>query len=188
MSPQLEAVAAFLDRFPLTSAVFIDLPDVLELHQGICGTQELEGQDIAGDTSSSLGRSDNMASTLSSFPTSFTLVRDGNPNILRSAVDCLTERGILLIHDFFLEHFPEKAALSDLNMFINTHNGRVFPGKSVRNSLAIWDFFVQTWSRSGTDTAVLFGTHEEAGLGSLRLDVLDLLISRIRAQGSETCI
>ncbi len=177
--------AAFLDRFPLTSAVFIDLPDVLGCTREFVARRGLDKR--TGYCP---------ANILEPWPVrkhGFDLVILSNilhayseqelPNILRSAVDCLTERGILLIHDFFLEHFPEKAALSDLNMFINTHNGRVFPGKSVQEQLRHLGLFCTDLVPLGTDTAVLFGTHEEAGLGSLRLDVLDLLISRIRAQG-----
>ena len=57
------------------------------------------------------------------------------PHILRSAAECLEDRGVLLVHDFFREHCPDKAALTDLNMFINTYNGRVFSEEQVREQL-----------------------------------------------------
>ncbi|MEW6424635.1 MAG: hypothetical protein AB1523_07785 [Bacillota bacterium] len=40
-----------------------------------------------------------------------------------------------VVHDFFREHYPEKAALFDLNMLINTYNGRVLAGEWVRERL-----------------------------------------------------
>jgi len=177
--------AAFLDHFPLASAAFLDLPDVLD-----CTREFVARRGLVGRTRYCPA---NILKPWQVRKQSFDLVILSNilhaysekelPHILRSAAACLSGRGILLIHDFFLEHCPEKAALSDLNMFINTHNGRVFPGKSVRETLLRLGLVCTDLVPLGTDTAVLFGAHEESGLGSLRLDATDLLVSRIRAQG-----
>ena len=55
--------------------------------------------------------------------------------ILKTASQLLSEDGILLIHDFFLDHWDIKAAFSDINMFINTYNGKVFNSKWVDQTL-----------------------------------------------------
>jgi predicted metal-binding protein len=177
--------AAFLERYPAASAVFLDLPDVLD-----CTREFVARRGLGNRTRYSPA---NILKPWQVGKQSFDLVILSNilhaysekelPHILRSAAACLTQRGILLIHDFFLEHCPEKAALSDLNMFINTHNGRVFEGKSVREQLRGLGLCCTDLVPLATDTAVLFAAHEESGLGALRLDATDLLVSRIRAQG-----
>jgi predicted metal-binding protein/ubiquinone/menaquinone biosynthesis C-methylase UbiE len=178
---------AFLKRFPLAKAVFIDLPDVLDETRDL-----LSGQ----------GLDDRLqycpANILEPWPVknrSFDLVILSNilhaysenelPHILQSAADCLGKDGILLIHDFFREHCPEKAALSDLNMFINTFNGRVFSAKDVREQLLRLGLFCTDLAPLTTDTAVLFASKEDAALGTLHLGPRDLLVSKIKAMGFE---
>jgi len=177
--------AAFLDRFPQAGAVFLDLPDVLDCTRGFVAQRGLDKRTRYRP-----------ANILAPWPVgkqSYDLVILSNilhaysekelSHILRSAAACLAERGILLIHDFFLEHCPEKAALSDLNMFINTHNGRVFPAKAIQGQLRRLGLSCTDLVPLGSDTAVLFGAHQESGLESLCLDATDLLVSRIRMQG-----
>jgi predicted metal-binding protein len=93
------------------------------------------------------------------------------------------KNGVLLIHDFFLEHYPEKAALSDLNMFINTFNGRVFPAKSVQKELSRLGLSCTDLISLETDTAVLFAAKDGETLRPLHLDATHLLVSRILATG-----
>jgi predicted metal-binding protein/ubiquinone/menaquinone biosynthesis C-methylase UbiE len=177
--------AAFLERFPKVNAVFLDLPDVLECARVFVAYRGFDKRTRYCPA--------NILAPWQVSKQSFDLVILSNilhaysekelPHILQSAAACLTERGILLIHDFFLEHCPEKAALSDLNMFINTHNGKVFQGTSVQELVRRLGLFCTDLVPLGRDTAVLFGAHEESGLMSLCLDATDLLVSRIRAQG-----
>jgi predicted metal-binding protein/SAM-dependent methyltransferase len=177
--------AAFLDLFPQTSAVFLDLADVLERTRELLAHRKFDTRTRYCP-----------ANILEPWPVNeqtFDLVILSNilhayserelPHILRSAAACLAEGGVLLVHDFFLEHCSEKAALSDLNMFINTHNGRVFPGRLVQEELRSLGLSCTDLVPLKTDTAVLFAAQEGAGLASLRLDATDLLVSRIRAQG-----
>lgn len=177
--------AAFLDRFPLASAVFLDLEDILDYTRELLAKRGFDKRTRYCP-----------ANILDPWPVNkknFDLVILSNilhayseqelPHILRSAAACLTEGGILLVHDFFLEHCPEKAALSDLNMFINTHNGRVFPGKSVQEELRRLGLSCTDLVPLKTDTAVLFGAQKGSGLAPLCLDATDLLVSRVRGQG-----
>ena len=104
-------------------------------------------------------------------------------HILCSASDCLGENTVLLIHDFFLEHRPEKASLSDLNMLINTYNGRVFSSKVIQMQLRHLGLSFTGLIPLKTDTAVIFAAKDRAAISSLHLDQVDMLISKIRAQG-----
>ncbi len=178
------AVAAeFLRHFPDTKAMIIDLPDVLDYTREMLSDRGFSGR-----------LQYRAANILEPWPVkkqSFDLVILSNilhaysekelPHILMSAADCLGKDGVLLIHDFFFEHCPEKAALSDLNMFINTFNGMVFSGRSVRQRLLHLGFFCTDLVPLKTDTAVLFASKNEASIGALHLDPTDLLISKIRA-------
>jgi 5-hydroxybenzimidazole methyltransferase len=177
--------AAFLDLFPTANATIIDLPDVLDQTRELLSLRRLEGRLRYCP-----------ANILGFWPVqkqNFRLVILSNvlhaysekelSHILLSAVDCLGENGVLLIHDFFLEHCPEKAALSDLNMFINTFNGRVFSSKSVQVQLLRLGLCCTDLVPLQTDTAVLFASKDKAVIHSLHLDPTDLLISKIRAQG-----
>jgi len=177
--------AAFLERFPLASATLLDLSEVLDCAREMLGDKGFDGRLRYCPTN-----------ILEPWPVrkrGFDLVILSNilhaysqkelPHILLSATDCLKKNGVLLIHDFFLEHYPEKATLSDLNMFINTFNGRVFSGKSVLKSLNRLGLSCTDPISLETDTAVLFAAKDKANLRSLHIDTKSLLVSRILAVG-----
>jgi predicted metal-binding protein/2-polyprenyl-3-methyl-5-hydroxy-6-metoxy-1,4-benzoquinol methylase len=173
--------ASFLERFPLACATLLDLPEVLDCARQMMGAESFEGRVRYRP-----------ANILEPWPVrkrDFDLVILSNilhayskrelPYILRSASECLRRRGLLLIHDFFPEHCPEKAALSDLNMFINTFNGRVFPVRSVLKELDHLGLCNTGLVPLRTDTGVIFAARDESALGSLHLDAVRLLISAI---------
>jgi len=105
------------------------------------------------------------------------------PLILDRAANCLKPEGFLIIHDFFPEHFSAKAAVLDLNMFINTYNGRIFSGTWVREQLAMSKLYTTELIPLETDTALIFAAKDETVLASLRLDGKTRLIARIKAMG-----
>lgn len=177
--------AAFLEHFPLAKAMFLDLPDVLSLTRGFLSARGFESRSQYCP-----------ANILEPWPIKkqgFDLVILSNiihaysaeelPHILRSAADSLGDDGVILVHDFFREHCPQKAALTDLNMFINTFNGRVFSGKHVREQLIHLGLSCTELVPLKSDTAVIFAAKDKAMLDALHLDPADLLASKIRAQG-----
>lgn len=177
--------AAFLDRFPLAHATLLDLPDVL------AHTKAMSEAALPAGRAAYLA-----ANILEAWPVrknAFDLVILSNilhaysarelPHILRAAALCLRKGGLLLLHDFFLEHCPEKAALSDLNMFINTYNGRVFAGQAVRKELRRLGLACTELIPLKTDTAVIFAAPEETALASLEIDPRSPLASQILALG-----
>ena len=105
------------------------------------------------------------------------------PLILDRAANCLKPGGIIVIHDFFPEHFSAKAALLDLNMFINTYNGRIFSGTWVREQLAMSKLYTTELIPLATDTALIFAARDKKNLENLHLDERTRLIARIKTMG-----
>ncbi len=105
------------------------------------------------------------------------------PLILDRAAKCLKPGGFLIIHDFFPEHCSAKASLLDLNMFINTYNGRIFSGTWVKEQLAMSKLYTTELIPLATDTALIFAVKDEKILTSLRLDERTRLIARIKTMG-----
>lgn len=179
--------AAFLERFPLAKATLLDLPDVFSqtadlISRGVFSDRLqcrpaniLESWPVADKTAEIV--------ILSNILHAYS--QNELPHILRSAVSCLAKDGVLLIHDFFQEHCPEKAALSDLNMLINTYNGRVFSAADVREQLLHLGMFCSDLAPLESDTAVLFASKEKATLDKLHISPIAKLVSRIKLLGFE---
>lgn len=175
----------FLESFPALSATLMDLQEVLNY------TRELMDKKGLGKRVSYIPA--NILEPWSVAEEGFDLVILSNiihayseeeiPLILDRAANCLKPGGFLVIHDFFPEHYSAKAALLDLNMFINTYNGRIFPGSWVREQLAMSKLYTTELMPLATDTALIFAVKEEKNLGSLRLDDKNRLIARIKTMG-----
>lgn len=104
-------------------------------------------------------------------------------HVLAQAVTCLHEDGYLIIHDFFADHQPTKAALFDLNMLINTYNGKVFSSTWVRNQLLQQGLFVTEMLGLKTDTALLVASKNKAKLQQLELDPIQTLAASLKTLG-----
>ncbi|GAW91209.1 DUF2284 domain-containing protein [Calderihabitans maritimus] len=177
--------AGFLERYPLTRAVLMDLPEVLDY------TRELMRERGFGERVAYCP-----ANILEAWPVGkerFNLVILSNivhayaekeiQFVLERASETLKPEGFLLIHDFFIEHYPEKAALFDLNMFINTYNGKVFSEKWVREELHRQSLYVTELIPLGTDTALMIAAKDKRNLENLCLDAKSRLVARIKALG-----
>ncbi len=105
------------------------------------------------------------------------------PHTLSQAASVLSERGLLVIHDFFLDHFPEKAALFDINMLINTYNGRVFPAQAVIKGIEGLGLASTGLIPLASDTGLIVASREGDLLDSLRVDKRSRLLGRIKALG-----
>lgn len=177
--------AAFLTRHPGMHATLFDLPHVLEF------TRELMSErGIVGNAAYCGGN------VLESWPMpqkAFDLVLLSNiihaysekelPHILAEAAGAVTDGGILLIHDFFAGHCPAKAALTDLNMLVNTYNGRVFSSSLLEGKLGGLGFRNILFVPLKTDTALLFASRSPEGLGVLETDAYDRLVPKVQALG-----
>ncbi len=111
-----------------------------------------------------------------------------NELILETAAKHLSDDGIILIHDFFTEHHPVKAHLSDINMFINTYNGKVFSSEWVINELKKNDLVVTPLIPLETDTALIFATKSAAILDTCAITPIQKLIFPIKAIGFDTVL
>lgn len=175
----------FLEHFPSLSATLLDIQEVLNY------TRELLDKKEFGNRVSYIPT--NILEPWAVAKEGFDLVILSNiihayseeeiPLILDRAATCLKPEGFLIIHDFFPEHSPEKAALLDLNMFINTYNGRIFSQAWVREQLAMSKLYTTELIPLETDTAVIFAAKDETKLASLRLDARTRLIARIKTMG-----
>ena len=181
--------AGFLERFPATTATLIDLPDVLEYSARLLRERNLDDRTILCP-----------ANILEPWPVSkgtFDLVVLSNVlhayaqpqaiHLIDEARGCLNPGGVLVIHDFFQEHCPEKAAVFDLNMLLNTYNGKVFSAKWVRGRLESKNLHVTDLIALDSDTGVIVGTREAERLATLRLDPVSVLSARIKELGFRNC-
>jgi len=165
----------FLENFPFLSATLVDIQEVLNY------TRELMDKKGFGKRVSYLPT--NILEPWSVAKEGFDLVILSNiihayseaeiPLIFDRAANCLKPGGILVIHDFFPEHFSAKAAMLDLNMFINTYNGRIFSGRWVKEQLAMSKLYTTELIPLETDTALIFAAKDKKKLESLRLDETD---------------
>lgn len=175
----------FLENFPSLSATLVDIQEVLNY------TRELMDKKGFGKRVSYLPT--NILEPWSVTKEGFDLVILSNiihayseeeiPLILDRAADCLKPEGFLVIHDFFPEHCSAKAALLDLNMFINTYNGRIFSGTWVKEQLAMSKLYTTELIPLATDTALIFAAKDKKKLARLPLDERTRLIARIKAMG-----
>ncbi|ADG81424.1 DUF2284 domain-containing protein [Thermincola potens] len=177
--------AGFLKRFPAMTATLLDLPEVLSCTQEFMQAEKLVERITFSPTN-----------ILEDWPVDtagFDLVILSNiihaysekeiTGILQRASDCLKTDGLLVIHDFFLEHYPEKAALFDLNMFINTYNGKVFSCEWVMQELARLNLYKTELIPLKTDTALIIAGKNKRALARLHLQPVDRLVSSIKTLG-----
>lgn len=101
-------------------------------------------------------------------------------HVLSEAADHLAEDGLLIVHDFFMEHDPEKAALSDLNMLVNTYNGKVYTTVWVQRQLREVGFTATEWIPLESDTAVLVAAKQPKRLADLCISALEQLPVQIQ--------
>lgn len=180
------AVAAgFLQRFPATRATLMDLPEVLDYTRELMGARGLEEKvtycPVNILESWPLNRESFDLIILSNIIHAY--AEDEVSGILKQAAETLKPGGIMVIHDFFCEHFPAKAGLFDLNMLINTYNGKVFSQAWVREQLTSLKLYSTGLNPLKTDTAVIFAAKTASSLAALCFDENTRLAVRIREMG-----
>lgn len=176
---------SFLACFPDLTAVLLDLPEVL-----------VYTSDFVEKKSLSKRVQYVPANILAEWPVAqkaFDLVMLSNvvhayseeelPAILERAAACLQPEGYLLLHDFFLEHCPSKAAVFDLNMMVHTYNGKVFSKKWLQNELTKLKLFHTAMIPLQTDTAIIIASRQEEKLTALSLDKTACLTVNIQELG-----
>ncbi len=176
---------AFLEKYPGLRATLMDMPEVLEL-----ASEALGGAGV--DARASLCEAD----VLEAWPfkeESFDLIVLSNivhafsaeelGHLLDETSRCLKRGGYVLVHDYFFEHFPEKAALFDLNMFMNTYNGQVFSASVLRGELEGRGLATAGPVPTRGDTAMVVASGGADSLAKLRLDARAGLAADIRALG-----
>ena len=177
--------AGFLEHAPSLQALLMDIPEVLACSRKFIQTQGL-GERVTYCEANILER----------WPVEkarFDIVMLSNiihaysekelPHILTCAAESLKEDGLMIIHDFFLDHNPRKAALFDLNMFINTYNGRVFPSPPVMEELSRLRLFHTDLIPLESDTAIILASRSHSALSRIPIDPKIRLASAIKGLG-----
>ncbi len=176
--------AGFSEHSPSLKATLMDLPEVLALTRKmmneknricLCPANILEPWPFGAERFSLI--------VLSNIIHAYS--QKELPHILENAARCLSGDGLLLIHDFFLEHRPEKASLFDLNMFINTINGTVFSYAGLKKELSKpgLGLSVAELAPLESDTALVMASKNPETLQKLCLDKTDILSSKLIAMG-----
>jgi len=177
--------AGFLESFPGLKAILIDIPEVLELACEFMSASALHDRvalrpcNILEPWPPGIGKFDLVI--LSNIIHAYS--EKELPHIIASAVECLSEKGLVIIHDFFLEHCLPKAALFDLNMFINTCNGRVFSQKDVVNELSGLGLHVLDPLPLESDTALILAAHDYRVMETLNISPGQRVAAAVRGMG-----
>ena len=176
---------AFLEKFPDTTATLLDIK------QMIPHTQKLVNQTSLGNRIHY--HAGNILEPEWGLKKKYKLIilsnivhayaEAENELVLKTAASHLAHDGILLIHDFFTEHFPVKARLSDVNMMLNTYNGKVFSGAWVIAELKKNQLLTSSLIPLETDTALIFAAKSSKALDCLAITPIQKLISPIKGFG-----
>ena len=175
----------FLERFPQARATLLDMSSVLEYaaknHKGQAYSSRLQYQ--PGNILEAWEPSQKQFRLviLSNIIHAFAEAEVGH--ILSQATARLAEDGLLLIHDFFMEHNPDKATLSDLNMLANTYNGRVYTAAWLRQQLQSNGLNVTELVPLQSDTGVLVAAKQPERLADLCLSPMQQMTAQIQALG-----
>ena len=103
--------------------------------------------------------------------------------VLAGACRCLAPQGLMLLHDFFTDHWETKSRLSDINMLVNTYNGRAYASTWIRQKLAQNGLASTGLVPLPSDTALVFASADSAVLDALALDPRRQIIPLIRELG-----
>ncbi|MEG0378830.1 MAG: DUF2284 domain-containing protein, partial [Eubacterium sp.] len=177
----------FLEAFPLSSATMIDI------HQVLPQTKKIVEKSAPSTASRVRFHDKNILEPDWALEDSYDLIILSNivhayaeeeiTVILKTAAAYLSDDGIILIHDFFLDHCAIKAAFSDINMFINTYNGKVFDSKWVNDALTTHGLHTTGLIPLSTDTGVIFASKNQLSLDALTITTEQKLLMPLKNIG-----
>ncbi|GAB4271551.1 MAG: hypothetical protein Kow0092_26310 [Deferrisomatales bacterium] len=192
--------AALVRRYPGWTAVVADLPEVVEAARELWARREggvPEGLSFLG--------TDLLAAPLPRPPDDdgegWTAILASNvvhaygpaeaEALLRRAAEGLSERGVLVLHDFWTDgpgRGPVKSALFDLHMLVHTYQGRTYPWRWARELLEGMGLAtlgpVPVGSHPGEeDTDLVVGARRAPALQAVRVGRLEQLDGQARALG-----
>jgi len=111
-----------------------------------------------------------------------------NKNVFKEVKRLLKPNGLVLFHDFFLEHWPIKGHFSDMNMFTNTFNGRVYKAADIQFWLKEEGFVTTPLLPLPSDTALMAAALSPEPLKQLLTDPMARIYHPIKALGFEALI
>jgi predicted metal-binding protein/cyclopropane fatty-acyl-phospholipid synthase-like methyltransferase len=174
----------FLKEFPETKATLVDMEQVVEYaaetHGSRSYTSRMEYRATNILEPWALPKKYNLI-ILSNIVHAFAEAETGH--VMAQAVTHLAEDGLILVHDFFMEHAPEKAVLSDLNMLVNTYNGKVYAAAWVREQLEDAGLKTTELIPLESDTAILIASKKAASIAGLRVSHVQQVTAKIQSLG-----
>ncbi|AET68050.1 putative metal-binding protein [Desulfosporosinus orientis DSM 765] len=177
----------FLKKFPETKATLLDMEQVLdyaeETHAGKAYADRIQYRPTNILEAWELPKKQYSLVILSNIVHAFAEAETGY--VLSEAAAHLAEDGLLIVHDFFMEHASAKAALSDLNMLVNTYNGKVYSSAWVQQQLIDAGLTVTELIPLESDTSVLIAARQPTKLAELCISELQQLSAKIQTLGFE---
>lgn len=175
----------FIEKYPGMKATLFDLENVIKItkenlsqHKGLIFHQGniLEKWDLKNDKYDLII----MSNILHAYSEKEVL------HLLNEANKYISNDGFIVIHDFFTEHYPQKARLSDLNMMINTFNGKVFNAKWVCEKLREYNLYEKGLLPLETDTGLILASKNRSKLEEINWNKNKLLMNKINNLGLQT--
>lgn len=155
----------FLKKNPKATSTFVDMSDVLEIAEEVLSKEEKKQirfcpMDILQEWRPLRGEEFSLI-IMSNIVHAFDAA--DNTALLFRVYEHLSPDGIVLIHDFFHDHMPMKAGIMDMNMMINTFNGKVFSFREVERFLHDSRIpYVKELSLSSDTALILASKNKEA--------------------------
>lgn len=155
---------ACLRLWPEAGAVLVDLPETLtaarELYPEPSQWQGIEL--VAGDVLNlCINRGQFDLVVLSNIIHAYGKVEV--EQLLKEALLCLAPKGMILIHDYFLDEHsscPHKGNLYDLHMMLNTYNGRIYSVDELKSMLNEAGLKSNSFFHLETDTSLLVASRD----------------------------
>ncbi|AKL95366.1 O-methyltransferase [Clostridium aceticum] len=172
---------AFLEEFDGMKATLFDLSSVIEITKGnLADTQpniSYHQGNILEDWD--LGTEKFHVILLSNILHAYS--EEEVEHILSQAAKWIDPKGFIVAHDFFMEHHSLKARLSDLNMMVNTYNGKVFEGDWVCKTLKNLGFYNEGLLPLESDTALIIASKDKELLKEIHRNPKQSLMLKLRS-------
>lgn len=173
----------FIEHFPSLKATLLDLSSVIDITRENISTYQKdicyqEGNILEGWK---LGEDKFDVILLSNILHAYS--ENEVIHILQEASKWVAEQGYIIIHDFFMEHYWPKGQLSDLNMLVNTYNGKVFEAQWVSEILRKLKFQETGLIPLESDTGVIAACKSQEQLEQIPLDKKAYLMGKLKNLG-----
>ena len=169
--------AEFIKRYPQLHATLFDLENVIKIgeekYKGVDSIHFHVGNILENWTIQSNYQCIIFSNILHAYS------EEEVEQIFEQGMERISAGGYFIIHDFFMEHSQLKAGLSDLNMMINTYNGKVFHANWICEKLEQLGLDHTNLIPLEGDTGVIFASKSANSIRKLCINKQKLLLQKI---------